>query len=73
MHAALDRPAELARAPLQVVGEGEVEEMLVNAHRQPSAGALADPGEEGVAELVEGGGPEAGGPVGDEGGERDGG
>ena len=73
LHAALDGAGQLPGAALQVVGEGEVEEVLVDAQGEAAAGALADPGEEGIAELGEGGGPEAGGTVGDEGCERDGG
>jgi hypothetical protein len=44
-HAALDRAGELARAPLQVVGQREAEQVVVDPQRQPAAGALGDAGE----------------------------
>ena len=71
VHAALDRAAELARAPVQVVAQGELEQVLVNPERQASARTLADFGEDRVPQLGEGGGSQARRPVRDEGCDRD--
>ena len=70
--AALDRPRQPAGAALEVIAQRQSVDMAERGQRQPAHGALADLGEDGVAQLVEALRHHPGEPVGDDQGDRNG-
>jgi hypothetical protein len=70
LDATVDRARELAGAPLQVVAQRQLEQVLEDRQRDLAAGALSDLGEDRIAQLGEQGGAEPGAAIGDQRGQR---
>ncbi len=70
LDAALDDPGELAGAPLEMVAQRQVEQMLEDLERDAARGMLGDFGEDAVTQLAEAGRGEAREAIGEQRGER---